>query len=97
MLVLKARYYSEVLGEDNILDIPSNIMKKDNPAVLIKAIGLVTQGKILDKEAIPPGVKKEISRNKKNAKKKKKEKFGIKIPNSTRENLLLDKAIKDNK
>eukprot|EP00957_Ditylum_brightwellii_P179360 13664109-Ditylum_brightwellii.AAC.1 len=57
----------------------------------------LTQGEILDKEAIPPGIKKKISRNKRNAKKKKKEKFGIKIPNSTRETLLLDKANRDDK
>eukprot|EP00957_Ditylum_brightwellii_P058693 4451394-Ditylum_brightwellii.AAC.1 len=132
MLVLKARYYSEVLGEDNIMDISFNIMKKDNPVVfaqyikeyvvdalqrnsvystwankLLKQNGRVVQrnrqtreltwGKILDKEAIPPGIKKKISRNKRSAKNKKKEKCGIKIPNSTREALLLDKANKDNK
>eukprot|EP00957_Ditylum_brightwellii_P030355 2299221-Ditylum_brightwellii.AAC.1 len=38
MLVLKARYYSEVLGENNILDIPFNIMKKDNPVALAQCI-----------------------------------------------------------
>eukprot|EP00957_Ditylum_brightwellii_P017732 1335560-Ditylum_brightwellii.AAC.1 len=51
----------------------------------------LTWRKILDKEATPPGIKKKISRNKRNAKSKKKEKFGIKILNSTREALLLDK------
>eukprot|EP00957_Ditylum_brightwellii_P058157 4410474-Ditylum_brightwellii.AAC.1 len=38
MLVLKARYYSEVLGEDDILDTPFNIMKKDNPVALTQYI-----------------------------------------------------------
>ena len=51
----------------------------------------------MDKEAIPPGIKKKISRNKRNAKNKKKEKFGIKILNSTTEALLLDKANRDDK
>eukprot|EP00957_Ditylum_brightwellii_P142481 10855411-Ditylum_brightwellii.AAC.1 len=50
------------------------------------------------KNSTPPeGVKKKISRNARNQKKKTKEKFGIKIPKSTREALLLNRANGDNK
>eukprot|EP00957_Ditylum_brightwellii_P086365 6572131-Ditylum_brightwellii.AAC.1 len=38
MLVLKTRYYSEVLREENIMDIPFNILKKDNPVALARYI-----------------------------------------------------------
>eukprot|EP00957_Ditylum_brightwellii_P102893 7842182-Ditylum_brightwellii.AAC.1 len=38
MLVLKIRYYSEVLEEENIMDIPFNILKKDNPVALARYI-----------------------------------------------------------
>eukprot|EP00957_Ditylum_brightwellii_P203095 15333202-Ditylum_brightwellii.AAC.1 len=38
MLVFKARYYSEVLGEDNILDVPFNIPKKDNLVAVARYI-----------------------------------------------------------
>ena len=38
MLVFKARYHSEILGEENILDVPFNILKKDNPIAVARYI-----------------------------------------------------------
>jgi hypothetical protein len=51
-----------------------------------------------DKETVTPdAVKKKLSRNARNKKKGAQEKFGIKIPQTAREALLLDKGNKNNK
>jgi hypothetical protein len=55
------------------------------------------RGKILNEETSHQAIKIKISKNKRNLKDKKREKFGIKIPNSTREALLIDTSNGDNK
>ena len=49
------------------------------------------------KSKVPRALKKKISKNARNQRKEMREKFGIKIPNNTREALLLDRMNGDNK
>eukprot|EP00957_Ditylum_brightwellii_P074077 5628884-Ditylum_brightwellii.AAC.1 len=55
------------------------------------------RGNILDEETSHQAIKSKISKNKRNLKDKKREKFGIKISNSTTEALLIDTSNGDNK
>ena len=151
-LILKARYWSDVLGEDNILEVPFGILKKDYPmdvaryvknyvveksrrdgqfnawaSKVLKAnarrikrmyrmkeidrsfrIGVLKQSgrdkqlsrlRLISKSksTVPRALKKKISKNARNQRKEMREKFGIKIPNNTREALLLDRMNGDNK
>eukprot|EP00957_Ditylum_brightwellii_P210501 15365052-Ditylum_brightwellii.AAC.3 len=55
------------------------------------------RGKVLDTKDCSNEIKKKLSRNARNQKKKIREKFRIKIPRNTKEALLLDKKNGDNK
>eukprot|EP00957_Ditylum_brightwellii_P100725 7677027-Ditylum_brightwellii.AAC.1 len=55
------------------------------------------RGEVLDTKDCPNGIKKKLSRNARNQKKKVRGKFEIKIPRSTKEVLLLDKKNGDSK
>eukprot|EP00957_Ditylum_brightwellii_P181481 13824252-Ditylum_brightwellii.AAC.1 len=40
LLKLKARYYSDMIGEDNVIDVSFNILKKDAPVALARCNGV---------------------------------------------------------
>eukprot|EP00957_Ditylum_brightwellii_P009590 723517-Ditylum_brightwellii.AAC.1 len=54
-------------------------------------------GEVLDTKDCPNGIRRKLSTNARNQKKKIREKFGIKIPRNMKEALLLDKKNGDSK